>query len=127
MTELRAINEPFRVLAPRIQPGFTTRLKGEQHNLRRLVLRMDTMRRTSYVAAGYLMAEVTAVILVVVMMCTDLGAIVPTLALVGLISYVLVYLLSLIRDLDNPFEYRDGRPGAADVDLGVLARSEARL
>ena len=127
MGELRELNEPFRVIAPRIQPGFTTRLKGEQHNLRRTVLRMDTMRRTSYVAAGYLMAEVTAVVLVVVMMCTDLGATVPTLALVGLISYVLVYLLSLIRDLDNPFEYRDGRPGAADVDLSVLDRSEARL
>ena len=127
MTELRGLNEPFRVIAPQIQAGFTTRLKGEQHNLRRVVLRMDTIRRTSYVAAGYLMAEVTAVILVVVMLCTDLGATVPTLALVGLISYVLVYLLSLIRDLDNPFEYAAGRPGAADVDLGVLERSEARI
>jgi hypothetical protein len=127
MADLRTLNGPFRVMAPRIQAGFTTRLKGEQHNVRRLVLRMDTMRRTSYVSAGYLLAEVTAVILVVVMLCTDLGAKAPTLALVGLISYLLVYLVSLIRDLDNPFEYRNGQPGAADVDLGVLDRSDARL
>jgi hypothetical protein len=127
MAELRALNEPFLVMAPRIQAGFTTRLKGEQHNIRRLVLRMDTMRRTSYVSAGYLLAEITAVILLVVMLCTNLGALVPTLALVGLITHLLVYLVSLIRDLDNPFEYLNGVPGAADVDLGILERSDARL
>jgi hypothetical protein len=127
MTELRGLNDPFLVMAPRIQAGFTTRLKGEQHNVRRFVLRMDTMRRTSYVSAGYLLAEVTALILIVVMLCTNMGALVPTLALIGLITYLLVYLFSLIRDLDNPFEYANGQPGAADVDLGILDRSDARL
>jgi hypothetical protein len=33
----------------------------------------------------------------------------------------------LIRDIDNPFEYRGGLPGPADVDFGVLERGEARL
>ena len=127
MADLRALNDPFLVLAPKIQAGFTTRLKGEQHNLRRLVLRMDTMRRTSYVSAGYLLVEVAAVFLLLVMLCTNLGAMAPTLLLVGLITYLLVYLVSLIRDLDNPFEYRNGQPGAADVDLGVLERSDQRL
>ena len=47
--------------------------------------------------------------------------------LVGLISYLLIYLVSLIRDLDNPFEYSDGQPGAADVSLDVLERNEDRL
>ncbi len=58
MADLRALNEPVPGDGAEIQAGFTTRLKGEQHNVRRLVLRMDTMRRTSYVAAGYLIAEV---------------------------------------------------------------------
>ena len=49
------------------------------------------------------------------------------LVLVGLISYLLIYLVSLIRDLDNPFEYKDGKPGAADVNLEVLERNEDRL
>jgi predicted membrane chloride channel (bestrophin family) len=56
---LRRLNPYFIVFAPKIQPGFTTRLKSEQANIRRLVIRMDTMRRTSYVSAGYLIAEVT--------------------------------------------------------------------
>jgi len=135
LSDIRALNGPFRVFAPAIQAGFTTRLKGEQSSMRKLVLRMDSMRRTSYVSAGYLIAEVTAVLLMFVLVVTDLGSdgnstvtqVVTQLVLVGLISYLLIYLVSLIRDLDNPFEYDDGRPGAADVDLGVLERNEDRL
>ena len=93
------------------------------------------MRRTSYVSAGYLIAEITAVLLMFVLVLTDLGAdadstvsqVVTQLVLVGLISYLLIYLVSLIRDLDNPFEYKDGKPGAADVSLDVLERNEDRL
>lgn len=127
MADIRLFNGPFIVIAPAIQAGFTSRLKSEQAAIRKVVIRMDTMRRTSYVSAGYLIAEVTAVILMTVMVFTDLGSLAPTLALVGLISYLLIYLVSLIRDLDNPFEYRDGRPGAADVSLEVLERGEDRL
>lgn len=137
LSDIRALNEPYRVFAPVIQAGFTTRLKSEQANVRKTVLRMDTMRRTSYVAAGYLIAEVTAVLLMFVLVVTKLGQneeeghqfteVLTNLALVGLISYLLIYLVSLIRDLDNPFEYKDGQPGAADVNLEVLERNEDRL
>ena len=135
LADIRALNEPYRVFAPVIQAGFTTRLKTEQANLRKTVLRMDTMRRTSYVAAGYLIAELTAVMLIVVLLVTNLpgsddvtfSGVAPSVFLVGLITSLLIYLVSLIRDLDNPFEYHDGKPGAADVNLEVLERNEDRL
>jgi len=127
MANLRALNPLFMVFAPKIQPGFTTRLKSEQATMRRLVIRMDTMRRTSYVSAGYLIAESTALVILVLLLITKIGEITPTVLVVGVISFLLIYALALIRDLDNPFEYRDGKPGAADVDLEVLERSEDRL
>jgi hypothetical protein len=88
---------------------------------------MDTMRRTSYVSAGYLISEVTALMILVVLMITEIGPLAPTILVVGVITYLMVYMLALIRDIDNPFEYRRGLPGPADVDLGVLERSETRL
>ena len=127
MSDIRALNGPFRVFAPAIQAGFTTRLKSEQASIRKIVIRMDTMRRTSYVSAGYLIAEVTAAALMFVLIITDLGKPGPSLFLVGLLSYLLFYLVGLIRDLDNPFEYLNGKPGAADVNLDVLERNEDRL
>ena len=61
------------------------------------------------------------------LLVTDIGEITPTVLVVGVISYLLFYALALIRDLDNPFEYRNGKPGAADVSLEVLENSEERL
>jgi predicted membrane chloride channel (bestrophin family) len=127
MDHLLALNPLFIVFAPKIQAGFTTRLKGEQATIRRLVIRMDTMRRTSYVSAGYLLAEVTALMIFVLLLITQVGQLAPTLLVVGVITYLLFYALAMIRDIDNPFEYPDGRTGAADVDLAVLERSVARL
>ena len=127
LDELRRLNPIFAVFAPKIQAGFTTRLKSEQANVRRLVIRMDTMRRTSYVAAGYLIVEVTALMILVLLLITEIGPLAPTILVVGVITYLLAYMLMLVRDIDNPFEYRGGRPGGADVDLVVLESCEARL
>jgi predicted membrane chloride channel (bestrophin family) len=127
MEDLRALNPLFMVFAPNIQAGFTTRLKAEQATMRKLVVRMDTMRRTSYVSAGYLIAEITALVILALLLITEIGPLTPTVLVVGLISYLLVYVLALIRDLDNPFEYHRGKPGAADVNLEVLEHSEDRL
>jgi predicted membrane chloride channel (bestrophin family) len=127
MADLRALNPLFMAFAPKIQPGFTTRLKSEQATMRRLVIRMETMRRTSYVSAGYLIAEITALAVLVLLLITEIGELTPTVLVVGVISFLLFYALALIRDLDNPFEYRDGKPGAADVNLEVLEHCEDRL
>ena len=127
LENLRRLNPYFIVFAPKIQPGFTTRLKSEQANIRKLVIRMDTMRRTSYVSAGYLIAEVTGMMILVLLLITQIGQLAPTLLVVGVITYLLVYAVAMIRDIDNPFEYPNGRAGAADVDLGVLESCETRL
>jgi hypothetical protein len=127
IAEVRRLNPFFMVFAPKIQAGFTTRLKAEQANLRRLLIRMDTMRRTSYVSAGYLIAEITALMILGLLMVTEIGPLAPTILVVGVITCLMTYMLALIRDIDNPFEYRRARPGAADVDLSVLEHSETRL
>lgn len=39
IADLRRLNPLFIVFAPKIQAGFTTRLKSEQANMRKLVIR----------------------------------------------------------------------------------------
>ena len=76
---------------------------------------------------GYLIAEVTGLMILVLLLITAVGQLAPTLLVVGVITYLLVYAIAMIRDIDNPFEYHNGKPGAADVDLGVLESCESRL
>ena len=127
LTEIRALNGPIRAIEKKAQVGAVTRLKGEQAAVRARVLRIDTLRRTSFVSSAYLIGEVTGVLLVVVLLLTDVGARMPTLAVVGLISFLMFYLFVLIRAMDNPFKYPNGKAGPADVPVDILERTEDRF
>jgi hypothetical protein len=125
---LREYNPYFLVFSPKIQAGFTTRLKIEQANIRKVVIRMDAIRSTSFVAAGYAIAQLTGVLLIAGLELTNLAdKMVESLFFVGVITLLLTYVFLLIRDLDDPFRYPKGEEGAADVSLAPLNAVEERL
>jgi branched-subunit amino acid transport protein AzlD len=124
---VRSLNEPFRALTPVTQPGFVTRLKGEQAAVRRMVLRIETIRSTSFVSAGYTITELTGALLVVGLVLSDLGRRAEALFFTGVITLLLTYMFLLIRDLDDPFRYAKGVEGAADVSLAPLDAVAVRL
>lgn len=107
--------------------GAAGRLRSEQAAIRKVVLRIDAIRRTSFVAAGYAIAELTAALLVVGLLLTDLGPLDEAVFFSGVLTLLLTYLFALIRDLDDPFRYAAGREGAADVSLQPLEETERRL
>jgi hypothetical protein len=127
-SELRKLNAFFSVFAPLIQAGFTTRLKAEQAAMRRTVIRIDAIRTTSFVAAGYAIVRLTGTLLVVGLLLTELAPSTgESLFFVGVITLLLAYVYLLIRDLDDPFRYTRGEVGAADVSLAPLEQVEERL
>lgn len=112
---------------PLSEIAFIARLKNEQRVVTGMVLRMDSIRLTSFVSAGYLIARVATWLVLIALMLTDAGPIGQELFFVTVIAFVLIYMNQLIRDLDNPFEYRLGVRGAADVSLLQIQRVERRL
>ena len=67
-------------------------------------------------------------LLVVGLLLTEFGSAGPELFLICLISFVLVYILLLIKDLDDPFDYDgDAQSGAAEVSLAPLDHLQERL
>lgn len=124
---IRALNAPFLVLTPLTLPGFVARLKSEQASLRRMVLRIDTIRTTSFVAAGYTITEIAGVLLVVGLVMSDLGGLAESLFFTGMITLLLTYMVLLVRDLDDPFRYEQGVEAAADVSLAPLRAVADRL
>lgn len=124
---IRSLNAPFLVLTPLTLPGFVARLKSEQSALRRMVLRIDTIRTTSFVAAGYTITEITGTLLMVGLVLSDLGGLAESLFFTGMIALLLTYMVLLVRDLDDPFRYELGVEGTADVSLAPLRAVGARL
>ncbi len=108
------------------QATLVARLKQEQGNLRRTIIRIHTIRETSFVSAGYLLADITTVLLCVGLVLAKIEPFYESLFFVIVISYLMVFLLMLIRDLDNPFGYYE-RYSGADVSLRPLEDAAARL
>lgn len=108
------------------QATLVARLKQEQGNVRRALIRARTIRETSFVAAGYLLADLTTTLLCIGLVLSRIEPFHESLFFVGVISWLMVFLLMLIRDLDNPFGYYE-RFSGADVSLEPLEDTVRRL
>jgi hypothetical protein len=116
----------FESLQPFTQGTFVARLKQEQSNLRRTLIRINIIRETNFVSTGYLLADMITVLLCVGLVLTSVDPFYEGLFFAGVIAYLMIFLLLLIRDLDNPFGYYESG-SSADVTLQPLEDTVARL
>ena len=123
---LNDLTVQFAGLEPSTQGTWVARLKQEQSNLRRTLIRIHTIRETNFVSTGYLLADVITILLCIGLVLTSLDPFYESLLFAGVIAYLMIFLLMLIRDLDNPFGYYEGASNA-DVSLQPLLDTAGRL
>jgi hypothetical protein len=126
MAQLDELTVEFARLEPRTQVAYIGRFRQEQSNFRRSVIRVETIRETSFVAAGYLLVDTITLLLCIGLVLTSLDPFYESLFTSGVIAFLLIFLLTLIRDLDNPFGYYE-RFSGADVSLSPLRHAAIRL
>jgi hypothetical protein len=128
LDRITGLNRRFLEFEPLTQPNFIVRLKQEQNGARRIVLRIQTIRDTSFVGAGYAIAELATILLITGLLLVDVGSFFDAVFLLCIITFLLVYMIFLIKDLDNPFDYEGkSKAGAAEVSLRPLEQLEERL
>jgi predicted membrane chloride channel (bestrophin family) len=126
---LEHVNEltpQFAAMEQWAQATLVARLKQEQSNLRRTIMRIHTIRETSFVSSGYLLADLVTILLCIGLILAKIEPFYESLFFVGVISYLMIFLLMLIRDLDNPFGYYERHSGE-DVSLKPLEDTVGRL
>jgi hypothetical protein len=126
LAQLDELTVVFADLEPRIQVAYLTRFRQEQGNFRRTIMRIEVIRETSFVAAGYLLANVITLLLCLGLVLASLDPFYESLFTSGVIAFMLIFLLMLIRDLDNPFGYYE-RFSSADVSLFPVLNTASRL
>jgi hypothetical protein len=126
MEKVTDLNRFFLALEPLTQANYIVRLKQEQQNLRRILTRIHTIRETSFISSGYLIAELTSTFLALGLVFADIDPFYESLFVVGVIVFLLAYLILLIRDLDNPFGYYEAVT-TEDVSLKPLEDFRAGL
>lgn len=130
MTLISGLNGHFQAVEPLTQATFIARLKQEQSALRRIVIRIHTIRETDFISSGYFIARTTTFLLLLGLMAARIEPFYESLFFLVVVSYLLLFLLFLIGDLDNPFGYYEAE-SSEDVSLkpldDALADLEARL
>jgi hypothetical protein len=118
----------FVALEPFTQANFIVRLKQEQSAISRMLVRIHTIRETSFVASGYTMARLATGLVLIGLLSIKIDPWYESVFLIGVIAWFLSYLILLIEDLDNPFDYgEDGKPRGQEVSLKPLEDLEKRL
>jgi hypothetical protein len=127
MCRVGELNAHAAELQKQAPPQFVARLLQEQTALRRTLTRIHVIRETSFIKSAYAIAELVVFLLVVGLILAKIDPFSESLFFQGMISFLLVYLLLLIRDLDDPFEYsRDRASGPDEVSLEPLLAFDRR-
>jgi hypothetical protein len=127
LSKIAGLNDHFLLLEPLTQANFIVRLKNEQNNLRRFITRIHTIRETSFNPAGYAIAEIISTVLCIGLIFTKIDPYYESIFFVAFVSFILIYMVMLIRDLDNPFGYYETENYADEVSLKPLFDLEKRI
>lgn len=104
---------------------FIIKMRNELTNIDKISYRVEIIMETSFIPAAYNIAVIAMTAVLCVLAFTKMNSLYDGLLLFGAVSFILISLLLLIKDMDNPFEY--GKKSSADVDLTILFDLEKEL
>jgi hypothetical protein len=97
--------------------------------VRRSVSRIDVIVRTGFLPPAYALLEALVVMIITLMLIARFRSVVAESLIVPFVSLINIYMLRLIKDVDNPFEF-EGRhkgPGSGEVALFPIDEYRQRL
>jgi len=124
---LRSFNDDFLAFENQTQANFIVRMKQEQNAIRKMINRVHTIRETSFLGTGYAIAEIITSILVFGLIAIKMDPFYESVFFVFFVSFILVYMLFFIKDLDNPFGYTLEESLVEEVSLKPLLDTRERL
>jgi hypothetical protein len=117
--EMNKINNDIRTLAYlNVAPPLIAKLRNELGAIDRMANRIEVIIRTDFIPAAYALAEIATASVILILLFVKIDPYYEGTIIFAVISSMLLGLLLLIRDMDNPFEI--GSHTYADVDLETL-------
>ena len=103
-----------------VPPNYMTRIKTEQSQLRKMVLRVYHIQKTRFIPSVSVLVE-SIVLLVILLLAFAETDLYTGLIELGLISYLLIYTMQVIHVLEKPF--RKGQDDTCD-DVSIFLLRE---
>lgn len=105
-----------------VPPNYMTRIKTEQSNLKKILLRVYHIQKTKFVPSIVFLVDSIVFFVILFLLFSKTDLVIGYLAL-GLISYILLYIRRLIIVLEKPF--RKGKDDTED-DVSIFILRELR-
>ncbi len=120
------INKDIYALADQNSPPqYLVKLRSELVNIDKLTSRVKVIAEMSFIPAAYAIAEIAVSGVVLILFFVKLDPYYEGLVIFTIITVLLISIILLIKDMDNPFEY--GKNAFADVDYTPLFEMEKYL
>lgn len=103
-----------------IQANYIIKMKNEQNNIRRTIMRIDTIRDTQFVGTAYAIVESMGFLTTCGLLIMKIEPFYVSLFLTLLITFLISYMLYLLIDLDNPFDYASKGESGTEISLKPL-------
>lgn len=117
--DIGIINDDIHILAKKnVAPPFCVKMRVELTTIDRICNRIQTIAETSFIPTAYAIAEISIIAVIFILLFLKIDPYYEGLILFAVISTLIIGILLLIKDMDNPFEVGEGT--YADVDLSLL-------
>lgn len=117
--EISKLNAYFSAMEKgKVPPNFIVKLKQQQTVLLRIRHRVQYIQRIKFIPSAFILAFTMVGLVLVLLMLTNVDPFYGSLAIIGIISYVLIYMLLLIRVISTPY-HEEGKT-RDDVSLFLI-------
>ncbi len=103
-----------------VQANYVIKMKNEQNSIRKMILRMHTIRDTEFIGSAYAIVEVMGFLIAIGLVIIKIEPFYAALFFTLLVTFLILYMLFLIHDLDNPFDYSTKGETGTEVSIRPL-------
>lgn len=127
LEKLSGMNEYFVELDKEgIIPAYIVKMKNEQSAIRRLIMRVDTIRDTDFIGSAYAIVEAMGFLTGLGLILIKIEPFYASLFFTLLVTFLISYMVFLIIDLDNPFDYSHKGESGTEIPLKPLHDLESQ-
>lgn len=123
---IHALHDYFATMeAAGVPANFIVKLKQEQRLLVKSLFRVSYIQRITFIPSAAILTHMLVILTIVLLVTTEIEPFYGGMALIAIISFLLVYILQLIRVISTPF-HSEGKT-QDDVSLFLVEDVQKRL
>ncbi|MFA6072859.1 MAG: hypothetical protein WC758_01995 [Candidatus Woesearchaeota archaeon] len=127
LTKISNLNDLLITLDGIAPASSISRLKQEQNNIRKFITRVNVISETSFIQSAYAIVEALATFVIIGLLVIKLDPFYESVFFSLVVSFLVLYMVFLIRDLDDPFEYNKYGEAGSEISLKPIQDLNDRL